>query len=85
MIHINALLAIYAPVDQPHRLPYPVVESSAVPVNTAKEELRLKLIALKEPIIHTLARHRAQLARPDDFVLLKASKAFQIVLSVNTV
>ena len=51
MIHINALLVIYAQVDQLHRLLYLVVESSAVQVNTAKEELHLKLIVLKEPII----------------------------------
>ena len=52
MIHINALLVIYAQVDQLHPLQYLVVESSAVLGNTAKEELHLKLIALKEPIIH---------------------------------
>ena len=52
MTLINALLVIYAQVDQLHRLLYLVGESSAVLVNTAKEELHLKLIALKELIIH---------------------------------
>ena len=84
MIHINALLAIYAQVDQRHLLLYLVVESSAVLVNTANEELLLKLSARKEPIIHMRARHRAQLAQQVDFVQQKASLAFRIVLWVNT-